>query len=105
MGWFRCTLAVLISHRQALGVTPSPAQPPQALGSSRTATVAWWCTCLLCRPGASEDALDDAERQLGIRLCPALRVLYRVHDGQELEFDRQVGPHLRTYDELLEGTS
>ena len=46
---------------------------------------------LWCRPGASEEALDDAERQLGIRLCPALRVLYRVHDGQELEFDRQVG--------------
>ncbi len=43
------------------------------------------------RPGASEEALDDAERQLGTRLCPALRVLYRVHDGQELEFDRQVG--------------
>ena len=30
------------------------------------------------------------ERQLGVTLCPALRVLYRVHDGQELEFDRQV---------------
>ena len=43
-----------------------------------------------CRPGASEDQLDEAERQLGITLCPALRVLYRVHDGQELEFDRQV---------------
>jgi hypothetical protein len=43
-----------------------------------------------CRPGASEDQLDEAERQLGTPLCPALRVLYRVHDGQELEFDRQV---------------
>ena len=43
-----------------------------------------------CRPGASEDQLDEAERQLGTALCPALRVLYRVHDGQELEFDRQV---------------
>ena len=38
-----------------------------------------------------EEALDEVERQLGIRLCPAMRVLYRVHDGQELEFDRQVG--------------
>ena len=43
-----------------------------------------------CRPGASEDQLDEAEHQLGTTLCPALRVLYRVHDGQELEFDRQV---------------
>lgn len=42
------------------------------------------------RPGATEEALDEVERQLGIRLCPAMRVLYRVHDGQELEFDRQV---------------
>lgn len=42
------------------------------------------------RAGASEAQLDEAERQLGFPLPPALRVLYRVHDGQELEFDRQV---------------
>lgn len=40
------------------------------------------------RPGASEADLDDAERQLRVRLPPALRALYRVHDGQDLEFDR-----------------
>lgn len=44
-----------------------------------------------CRPGATEAQLDEVERQLGSALCPALRVLYRCHDGQELEFDRQVG--------------
>jgi hypothetical protein len=44
-----------------------------------------------CSPGASEETLDATEADLGITLCPALRVLYRVHDGQELEFDRQVG--------------
>lgn len=42
------------------------------------------------RPGASEDALDAVQAELGFRLCPALRVIYRVHDGQALEFDRQV---------------
>lgn len=42
------------------------------------------------RPGASEALLDAVEAELGVKLCPALRVLYRVHDGQELEFDRQV---------------
>ena len=45
-----------------------------------------------CSPGASEAQLDRAEQALqgGLRLPPALRVLYRVHDGQQLEFDRQV---------------
>ncbi|PSC76399.1 F-box SKIP16 isoform A [Micractinium conductrix] len=42
------------------------------------------------RPGASESQLEETEQQLGYALPPALRVLYRVHDGQELEFDRQV---------------
>ncbi len=42
-------------------------------------------------PGASEAELDAVERQLGFALPPALRVLYRVHNGQELEFDRLVG--------------
>lgn len=44
-----------------------------------------------CSRGASEAELDAAERQLGFALPPALRVLYRVHNGQELEFDRLVG--------------
>jgi hypothetical protein len=45
---------------------------------------------LMYRPGASEALLDAVEAELGVKLCPSLRVLYRVHDGQELEFDRQV---------------
>ena len=42
------------------------------------------------------------ERALGLALCPALRVLYRVHDGQDLEFDRQVGcrMHVSVYQVL-----
>ncbi|KAL4458786.1 hypothetical protein ABPG75_013651 [Micractinium tetrahymenae] len=40
--------------------------------------------------GASEAELDAAEQQLGFALPPALRVLYRVHNGQELQFDRLV---------------
>ena len=42
------------------------------------------------RPGASEEALDAAEAALGVPLPPALRALYRCHDGQALEFDRQI---------------
>lgn len=41
-------------------------------------------------PGASDAELDAAEQRLGYALPPALRVLYRVHNGQELEFDRLV---------------
>ena len=40
------------------------------------------------RPGASESELDAANTQLDMTIPKALRVLYRVHDGQELEFDR-----------------
>lgn len=43
-----------------------------------------------CRPGASEEALAAAELELGVRLPPALRVLYRLHDGQGLQFDASV---------------
>lgn len=39
------------------------------------------------REGATEDALDRTEAELGCRLPPALRVLYRLHDGQDLRFD------------------
>ena len=42
------------------------------------------------RPGATEADLDDAEHQLKVRLPAALRVLYRIHDGQDLEFDKQI---------------
>lgn len=42
------------------------------------------------RPGASEEELDAAEHQLGVTLPPALRVLYRIHDGQDLQFDRHI---------------
>lgn len=40
-------------------------------------------------PGASEAQLDEAEASLGAPMPPALRVLYRLVNGQELEFDRQ----------------
>jgi F-box protein 3 len=42
------------------------------------------------RAGATEAELDDAERTLKVRFPAALRVLYRIHDGQDLEFDRQI---------------
>jgi len=42
------------------------------------------------RPGATEAELDEAERTLKVRFPAALRVLYRIHDGQDLEFDRQI---------------
>lgn len=41
-------------------------------------------------PGADEAALNKAEAALGVRFPPALRVLYRIHDGQSLEFDRSL---------------
>lgn len=42
------------------------------------------------RPGATEADLDEVERTLHVTLPPALRVLYRIHDGQDLEFDQQI---------------
>ena len=39
------------------------------------------------RPGASEAELDAASEALGLPLPPALRVLYRFVDGQELLLD------------------
>jgi F-box protein 3 len=42
------------------------------------------------RPGATEAELDDAERMLKVQFPAALRVLYRIHDGQDLDFDRQI---------------
>ena len=42
------------------------------------------------KPGATEAELDDAERTLKVKFPAALRVLYRIHDGQDLEFDRQI---------------
>ncbi|KAK3275466.1 F-box protein skip16 [Cymbomonas tetramitiformis] len=37
--------------------------------------------------GASEENLDSAEMALGVTFPPAMRVLYRLHDGQTLSFD------------------
>ncbi len=48
------------------------------------------------RSGASEEALDHAERELGVALPPTLRALYRVHNGQQLEFDLLMDAH-RTF--------
>lgn len=42
------------------------------------------------RPGATEADLNEVEHQLEVQLPAALRVLYRIHDGQDLEFDRQI---------------
>ncbi|KAK9811705.1 hypothetical protein WJX72_008721 [[Myrmecia] bisecta] len=39
------------------------------------------------RPGTSEDALEAAEERLGVALPAALRALYRVQDGQGLEYE------------------
>ena len=70
----RCKRAALLCTPAASHATPTrrhrPLRPPRS-------------------PGASESQLEETEQQLGYALPPALRVLYRVHDGQELEFDRQ----------------
>jgi hypothetical protein len=42
------------------------------------------------RPGATEADLAQAEAQLDVRFPAPLRILYRMHDGQELEFDRRM---------------
>mmetsp|Transcript_26346 Transcript_26346/g.84407 ORF Transcript_26346/g.84407 Transcript_26346/m.84407 type:complete len:374 (+) Transcript_26346:767-1888(+) len=39
------------------------------------------------RPGAPEAALAEAEAELGLAIPLCLRVLYGIHDGQELLFD------------------
>lgn len=43
----------------------------------------------LC-PGATESELDLTEQDLGHPLPPALRVVYRLHNGQDLLYDRMV---------------
>lgn len=43
----------------------------------------------LC-PGATESELDLTEQDLGHQLLPALRVVYRLHNGQDLLYDRMV---------------
>ncbi|CAM9435350.1 unnamed protein product, partial [Heterosigma akashiwo] len=45
------------------------------------------------RPGASEEELDDAEEKLGVEFPPALRLIYRIHDGQDLLVDRLRDAH------------
>lgn len=42
------------------------------------------------RPGATEAEIALAETQLNVKFPAPLRILYRIHDGQELEFDRQM---------------
>lgn len=44
---------------------------------------------LSLRPGASEEALNEAQRRLQTFFPPALRVLYRIHDGQDI-VDRRI---------------
>lgn len=39
------------------------------------------------RAGASEAQIAHVESKLGFKLPPALKVIYRLHDGQELAFD------------------
>lgn len=41
-------------------------------------------------PGATERELDLAEQDLGHVLVPALRIIYRLHNGQQLEYDKMV---------------
>lgn len=41
----------------------------------------------VCRPGATEAQLDEAEEALGVRLPLSVRALYRIHDGQHLPAD------------------
>lgn len=36
-----------------------------------------------CRPGASEEDLDEAEKTMDHPLPEAFRLLYRFHDGQD----------------------
>ena len=40
----------------------------------------------LCRLGASEKELDDAEGMLGLTFPPAMRAIWRVCDGQALQW-------------------
>ena len=42
---------------------------------------------LSLRPGATEEELDAAEVELGLELPDALRVIYRIHNGQQLQYE------------------
>ena len=41
---------------------------------------------------ATESQLDDAERTLGFKLPNSLRVIYRLHNGQNLKCDEEKIP-------------
>lgn len=42
------------------------------------------------KPGLSEACIMAAQEALGFDLPPALKVLYRIHDGQDLAFDERM---------------
>ncbi|GFR44770.1 hypothetical protein Agub_g6101 [Astrephomene gubernaculifera] len=47
------------------------------------------------KPGLSEAEVGAAEAELGFRLPPALKVIYRLHDGQDLLLDAALERHCR----------
>ncbi|DBA73013.1 hypothetical protein WJX79_006040 [Trebouxia sp. C0005] len=51
---------------------------------------------------ATERQLDDAERLLKVKLPPSLRVIYRLHNGQDLSCDERF-PDLMPYDSMFHG--
>ena len=55
-----------------------------------------------CRDPATERQLDDAERLLQVKLPPCLRVIYRLHNGQDLSCDDRF-PDLSLYDSMFHG--
>ncbi len=51
---------------------------------------------------ATESQLNDAEKALGFTLPASLRVIYRLHNGQDLKCDERF-PDLRPYDNMFHG--
>lgn len=57
---------------------------------------------LLHRESATEVELNDAERALGFKIPDSLRVIYRLHNGQELSCDDRF-PNLMPSSSMFHG--
>lgn len=62
------------------------------------------------RPGATEEEIAEAEEALGCKMPLSLAVLYRMHNGQNLEFDQMLddrrlrpGTHIRGHPSIMYG--
>ena len=116
LDWFIC-VGKRYGQEEPIAPRPHPSAPSQHLSSFKEAFIAWemqfggyealvsrawscWSTIETWTQthfepvyqslavGASEEQLDEAEKALDVVFPRAMRIIYRVHDGQDLSIDR-----------------